>query len=189
MADRKLPTPERLRKLILYDHVTGKLFWLPRCAGDFEESCVPREARAKEFNEKYVGAEALAHKNNEGYLSGFVEMRPLKAHRVAWAIYYGEWPDGAIDHINGERSDNRIANLRCVSVRENCMNMARVKANSSGLMGVGFCKKSRKWRARIFENGRQISLGHFISKEEAFEARLKAERELGYHPNHNRPPS
>src|SRR3546814_1788886 len=76
----------------------------------------------KSFNNKHAGKPALVAPSRAGHLCGHVKGIPLLAHRVAWAIHYGEWPNGQIDHINGDPSDNRIANLRDVSALENARN-------------------------------------------------------------------
>lgn len=117
MASKPLPSPEVLRQLLRYEPDTGKLFWLHRAADLF-----PSKSAAKSWNARFAGAEALATDNGQGYLAGRINGRPLKAHRVVWAISYGEWPIGEIDHINGNPGDNRIANLRAVGRTENTRN-------------------------------------------------------------------
>ena len=90
---------------------------------------------------------AAVSRDKDGYiLVGFM-YKKYRAHRVAWAIHHGSWPDGEIDHINGVRDDNRIENLRCVSRHENKKNTAIPSHNTSGVVGVTWHKPSRKWRA------------------------------------------
>ena len=72
----------------------------------------------------------------------------LMAHRVAWAIYYGVWPTGMIDHINGDGLDNRICNLRDVTHKENARNSRRKATNKSGCSGVMRDKHKKKWVAQ-----------------------------------------
>jgi hypothetical protein len=105
----------------------------------------------------------------------------LLAHRVAWFLFYGEWPD-KIDHINGNGCDNRIKNLRSVTTTENNRNMKLFKTNSSGVTGV--YKVKDRWNAMIWCGNKQINLGVFDTKDEAVAARKGAEKANGYHINH-----
>lgn len=101
------------------------------------------------------------------------------AHRVIWFFAHGVWPSGSLDHINGDRSDNRIANLREVSARGNAENMRRPgRANTSGFLGVSRVKESNRWLATIRANGRSISLGYFGTPEEAHATYVQAKRRL-----------
>jgi len=99
------------------------------------------------------------------------------AHWVAWAISKGSWPTSDIDHINGDRTDNRIENLREVSHSKNIQNQREAQASnkSSGLLGVAL-RKNGKWDARIWVDGRNLYLGCFDVKEEAHQAYLTAKR-------------
>jgi hypothetical protein len=111
--------------------------------------------------------------------NGYTTIRLLgkdhKAHRLVWLFERGCWPEGQIDHINGDRSDNRIANLRDVSGRVNQENRRRASAgNSSGHLGVRF--KANGYEASIKVAGKNIYLGRFKSAEEAGSAYLAAKR-------------
>lgn len=108
------------------------------------------------------------------------------AHRLAWFIHYGEWPKHQIDHINGERGDNRISNLRDVTNRENSKNKRLRSDNTSGHIGVYWHKRANKWMASIKGDERQIHLGLYENKEDAISARVKAANSLGYHKNDGR---
>lgn len=101
-------TPFELRQLVEYDPETGFLTWKPR------------DGNAR-FNSKLAGKPALAQPS-KGYRTGRIKGKNYKAHRAAWAVTHGEWPQGQIDHINGDRSDNRLSNLRAVSQSENGKN-------------------------------------------------------------------
>jgi hypothetical protein len=105
--------------------------------------------------------------------------RFFRAHRIAWALHYGEWPDKQIDHVNGIRVDNRIANLRIATTSQNHANVGPPSNNTSGIKGVSWRKKRRKWRAEIIVKGRYIYLGSFKSQVRAVMARLEAE--VKYH--------
>jgi len=113
-----------------------------------------------------------------GYVRIQFKGRFYRGHRVAWFLYYGVWPSRGLDHINRNRSDNRIENLREVSQRENVLNKSIRKDNTSGYTGVVSFKD--KWRATISDNGKRISLGDFENIEDAAKARLEAEKKLGY---------
>nr|WP_175479900.1 HNH endonuclease signature motif containing protein [Paracoccus homiensis] len=109
----------------------------------------------------------------------------MQAHRVAWAVIHGRWPNGEIDHINGDRSDNRLANLREVTKRENHRNMAIRSDNTSGVTGVYWAREKGKWAAYI-KADKMVALGRYDTFAEAVAARRAAEKVLGYHPNHGR---
>lgn len=102
--------------------------------------------------------------------------RQILAHRLAWFYVYGEWPKNVVDHINGIKDDNRIANLRDVSHKVNCRNLVSPsKNNSSGFLGVHFRDGLKKpWRSGISYDGRFKHLGYFETPEEAHAAYLSA---------------
>jgi hypothetical protein len=91
----------------------------------------------------------------------------ILAHRVAWFLHYGYWPQEFIDHINGNKLDNRICNLRVVSKIQNAHNVGIRKHNTSGYTGVYFRKDRNSWRAKIGIDGKRISLGYYKTAEEA----------------------
>ena len=97
----------------------------------------------------------------------------------------GEWVT-ELDHINGDRLDNRIENLRPVTRQENLKNQKRSIANTSGVTGVYWDRETGKWRALIRIGGKVKTIGRFLSFEEAVMARKEAERKNGYHANHGR---
>lgn len=133
-----------------------------------------------------AGKEAFISRKPNGYIYARLMGRAIYAHRAAWAISYGEWPKGDIDHINGDRADNRIANLRDVSRQENMRNAKRNRANRSGVVGVTWCRAARKWQAQIGISGKCKYLGIFSSRDDAVAARRAAERQYGFHENHGR---
>lgn len=116
-------------------------------------------------------------KHYHGYLTININKKQYFSHRLAWVYFYGSWPDGFIDHINGIKTDNRIVNLRTVSYTGNNQNLRRSKkTNKSGLLGVSWHKKTKKWQASIRINGVCTSLGYFDDPNEAHEMYVHAKR-------------
>ena len=114
--------------------------------------------------------------NDKGYIVIRCFGRLYHAHRLAWLLTHGAWPAGDIDHINGIRTDNRIANLRDVSRSVNQQNLKTARRdNQTGLLGV---KKTRcgTFEARINLNGRYVHLGTFPAAAEAHQAYITAKR-------------
>lgn len=97
---------------------------------------------------------------------------------MAWLWTYGFLPEGEIDHINGDKQDNRVSNLRLASRCENQMNVPITAANTSGIKGVCYNKLAKKWQAYIQANNQRHYLGVFSSKEKAAEAYRIAEENL-----------
>lgn len=170
---------EDLRDLLICDAEGGALTWRER----------PREMFATDksftvWNKRFAGKRALNASNGKGYLRGMVNWRKMFAHRVIWAMHYGAWPVGEIDHINGDKADNRIVNLRDVSHGENTRNAAIRRDNRTGAVGV--FKVGERYAAYIRSGKRRVDLGRHASFDEALSARRVAERKLGFHENHGR---
>jgi hypothetical protein len=108
---------------------------------------------------------------SNGYLCLCVCGVQLYAHRLAWFLTHGDWPTQTIDHINRDKTDNRLQNLRDVSYADNNVNMGPRSHNTSGLEGVSWHAKARKWMAQIRRSGRYYYLGLFESTEDAKDLR------------------
>jgi hypothetical protein len=119
----------------------------------------------------------MGYASRKGYLRFFFGRRQYSVHRFAWFYFYGEWPKGQIDHINGDPADNRISNLRCVTPQENAQNQKKAKStNMTGLLGV--TPSGSGFQARITIGGKAKHLGSFRSAQEAHEAYVSAKRQL-----------
>ena len=151
-------TAEQLRSILHYSPETGIFTWKVRTSNGVK------------------AGDVAGCSSGGGYLRITVLSRLYQAHRLAWLYVYGEWPKGQIDHINRIRTDNRIANLREVSHKQNLQNAGKYSHNTSGHSGVVWNKRASKWLARIAHNQKQIHLGCFNTIEEAIAARKAAEK-------------
>ena len=163
-STEEMTLEEKLKCSLSYDQHTGCIHW----------------------KNLYNGREAFLTRDTNGYLRGRFLKKDLAAHRVAWLLYYGTWPKHQIDHIDGDRANNRIKNLRDVPQSENLKNRGVDRRNTTGVCGVRVYKQTGKYVAYIRLGGVSKHLGYFSTFEEAVEARQKAEKELGFHPNHGR---
>lgn len=125
-------------------------------------------------------------KTPTGHMRVMICSKRLLVHRVAFALMVGRWPQGEIDHIDGDPTNNKWENLRDVSRKENLKNKSRPADNTSGVIGVSWIKSRHKWRARISVDGDYKFLGAFDDFNDAVKARLAAERKFGFHENHGR---
>jgi len=140
----------------------GALFWLPRGNGRFD----------KQFAGQRAGCFS---KTADAVLIGYKGTHIL-LHRAVWIYHNGEIPDGVeIDHINQNRRDNRIENLRLCNRHQNTCNTRRRKDNKSGVKGVCWNPLTNTWRARIVVNKAEIALGSFSDLADA-EAAVRAAR-------------
>ena len=172
MTTKPLPSISELRQRLRYDPVAGKLYW---------REC---DSNSRCWNSRWAGKEAGSRARGDGYSKVNVAFHQMKAHRVAWALYHGSWPDGEIDHINHQRTDNRIKNLRDVTPLENRRNQRMKFNNTSGTTGVVWCKQTSLWKAQICFAGKGLHLGRFVRIKDAIEARKSAEERYGFHANH-----
>ena len=176
-----------LNLLLLYEPETGKLFWKKRdismFAFDPQRHTLKRaysaECACNKWNTRYAGKEALTALNNWGYRHGTINGQSMLAHRVIWKMTTGRFPD-QLDHINGDRTDNRLVNLREATPTLNSSNRGIRIDNKSGVIGVAWNAGRKCWQASIRMNGKQRHLGLFETKEQAKAARKTAELALGF---------
>ena len=136
---------------------------------DYEPSTGILRWKVNRANAK-AGAEAgTLHRDGYRVVRALGKFR--RVHRVIWLMSYGEWPKSSVDHINGDTTDNRIENLRCVTVAQNQWN--RVKPNG----GVFWHKTNKRWTVSLQVNGRLMHFGSFIDKSAAAEVAAKAIKE------------
>ncbi len=158
MKKRIVPI-ERARELLIYDAITGQLFWKVRSPAASRNG-----GRAGTRSGRYIAVKI------DGVL--------YRAHRVIWALIYGKQPEHGIDHINGIPDDNRLENLRDVPQAINVQNTHR-KRKDSGLDYAGVYKYRNKFGSHIHIDGYRKYLGLFENQEEAHQAYLDAKRK--YH--------
>lgn len=178
MKIRVVPSQELLREFLVYDAETGFLYWRQR-----DQKWFPDVRASRIWNTKNAGNRAFKTKT-AGYFSGGILGVNYLAHRVIWKYVHGIDPD-QIDHINGNRTDNRLENLRDVPEVLNHRNQKLRSDNSTGAVGVTR-RPSGRYRAQISLAGAGIYIGDFDTVEEASAARLAVSREHGFHVNHGR---
>ncbi len=153
-------TIERLRECLSYDSNTGVFTWLLSGAG-------------------WVRPGDVAGWESHGYRRIHIDKKYYYAHRIAWFYIHGEWPKEQIDHIDGDRCNNRIVNLRAATNSENAYNKKMTRRNTSGHKGVYFHKAAKKWTAMIRSKSGHIYLGLYKTKELAHAA--YADAAMKYH--------
>ena len=148
-------TQERLKELLHYEADTGVFIW--------------SSARGSSGAGRIAGS-----LRPDGYRQIQVNGKSYQEHRLAWLYAYGEFPSGKkclIDHIDGNKTNNRLDNLRACSDFENQRNTRKRVTNTSGFKGVSWDKKSKKWQAQIYIDGKKRTVGRYSIKEDAHAAR------------------
>ena len=154
-------TQDELLKLLDYNPDTGVFTW-----------------KVSTSNRVNVGDIVMSH-HNKGYIRISINYIRYLAHRLAWLYVYGYIPFDQIDHIDGNKKNNAIANLREATAKENKQNIRKPQANNaSGFLGVYFDTHRGKFMAAIRINCNSKNLGRFNTAEEAYAAYIKAKREI-----------
>ena len=136
--------------------------------------------RKKTISSKAQIGHVAGGKNLNGYIVISIKCKIYCAHRLIWLWHYGYVPENDIDHINRDRSDNRIENLREVSRSCNTRNTGNYITNKSGVKGVHWYKPQGKWAAQIGLNGKIVNIGYYTDFLDAVCARLAAEQAIGW---------
>lgn len=155
-------TQAHVKELLHYDPDTGVFTWIKKLTP---------------LSRILIGSIAGSI-NGNGYRHICIQGKTYKAHRLAWLYVFGKFPNNLLDHINRNRSDNRLRNLREVGYSENNQNHEISKRNTSGITGVYWYKPSQKWCAKISSNNKLKHIGYFATIEEAIAARKAAEKEI-----------
>lgn len=175
-----------LHEALIYDFQSGALIWKKRPISHFSDTKNRTAQRTQRvFNSTFAGKRA-GSLTPEGYRVVTVCGVALLEHRVVFAMVNNRWPEQEIDHINGEKADNRVQNLREVDRQGNALNLRVRKDSRSGVVGVGWYPPTGKWRARITIAGKTKAIGHYETFEDACAARARAQHDLGFHANHGR---
>lgn len=169
ISGEKMITQAELKRVLKYDPETGNFTWI-----------------RKTSNRIKVGdtAGTLALLCRKKYYSICIFGKKYLSHRLAWFYVYNKFPSEELDHINGDGLDNKISNLRPVNRLENCKNARKSKSNRSGIVGVCWANREKKWRATIGVNYSNVYLGLFNNLFDAICARKSAEKQHGFHSNH-----
>ena len=169
-------------RVLKYEAETGCLYWRERPAEMFS---TPEAAHL--WNSRYAGEMAFTHVDKDGYKVGTLFGKSYKAHRLIWLMETGAWPKWRIDHLDGNRANNRIPNLRDVRWGVNCRNRSMGSKNTSGVVGVRWDPQSSKWQAYIKVERKLVQLGKFTEKNAAIEARQTAVRRFDFTERHGMP--
>ena len=158
-------TAARLRETLHYDPLTG---------------IFTRKVRTAQRHQVGDRADFVVTGNSlKGYHRVTIDSVRYLAHRLAWFYVYGTWPVNDIDHLDTNRGNNRIANLRDVTNQINRENIRAPKAsNKCGFLGVVYHPEAKKWRARIQTNGKGKHIGLYETPEEAHDAYVIAKRKV-----------
>lgn len=163
------PTQKNIKFLCHYDAETG----------------VFKRIRKITWTGGIVESESILKKvTNFGYYQMHIFGRPYAVHRLIFLYMKGRFPKHDVDHINGDRTDNRWSNLREVTRRENMMNVGVRSNSTTGVTGVSKRKDTGKYVAYVDVMGQRIRLGNFETFDEAVAARKSASNKYQFHPNH-----
>lgn len=185
MAKTQLLTPEELGKFIRLDPISGDMFWKERTREYTLEKLGIRAANSvPQFNSDISGSPVNLNITSWGYYSFSLRGRQYSAHRAVYALHHGAWPKYQIDHVNGDRKDNRPENLRDVTRTENAQNQKKRTDNKSGYTGVRFEPVRNAWVAEIRVEGRYILLGRHKTRDIAYQIRKAASLAYGFSAEH-----
>ncbi|EFH4704480.1 hypothetical protein F9558_24990, partial [Escherichia coli] len=142
MRIKKLIDHDELLSTLSYDSETGIFKWL-------------------KTNSVVRVKGSIAGGVSGGYICISINNVLYYAHRLAWFYVYKKWPPKFIDHVNGNRLDNRISNLRLATEEQNARNIVGNRLNTSGAIGVSWYKPTGRWKSYVGYKNKTISLGYF----------------------------
>lgn len=183
MKFRELPPVERLTLLLEADFENGTLRWKMRGPETFEAVGTRSPDWASAHWNSKNGGKIAGSQREHGYHMTMVDGVHFMSHRLIWKMAYGTDPV-EIDHIDHDRVNNRLENLREVTHLVNSRNLSLYKSNKSGVPGVSYHNRDGVWQARIGIQMQEVQLGNFKTKDEAIAARMAAQIVLDFHPNH-----
>ena len=157
-----------IKKMVTYDPETGSFYY-----------GVLGKSSKYGWQKQYAGRKMATSSKNGDYCRTNFCGYSVKSHRLAWLLMTGKWPKGMVDHINGDRSDNRWENLRDANYSQNAINRRKLNSNNtSGARQVSWNKEAKKWRAYVRANGRITHVGYFDLFSDAVEAQARKEVEI-----------
>lgn len=159
MSKYDLITHDYLLSILDYNKLTGVFTW-------------------KVNKHRAYAGDVAGCENNSGYIKIGINNHEYRAHRLAWFYVHGKWPTSDIDHIDMNKSNNAISNLRLASKTENRQHVGIRKHNKCGFKGVWFDEKRKHFRVEIKNNKKRIYLGSFATPEEAHAAYCEAAKKL-----------
>jgi len=163
MKYKPLPPLKQLKEFLDYNPDTGIFTWIKKLHRRMQDRLVGQEAGVTNSWNYYIQIRFKGHQ--------------YRAHRLAYYMHHGIDPlEKLVDHIDGDKSNNKINNLRLATFSQNGTNRVNLPSNNtSGVIGVSWDKKPKKWKALIMINGKNKHLGYFINKEDAIKARKEGE--------------
>jgi hypothetical protein len=149
---KKMLSQDKLKSLLQYDKDTGYFYW-------------------KQNRQKVKIGNVAGHNAKNGYCYIMIDGKSYRSHRLVWLYVYGNFPKHQIDHINRNKLDNRLENLREASKEINARNKGLRKTNKSGVTGVYWSKTCGKWIAKISALEKSYTIGRYDNFYDAVKAR------------------
>jgi hypothetical protein len=159
MSEVKPITRQEAEKVLSYSPQTGVFTWVCR------------------VGTRRAAGDVAGYLHSTGCITIGLNKKHIKAHRLAWLFVYDEWPAGDIDHINGNRTDNRIENLRIATKTQNAQNQRRGTRNKHGLLGIKQTPCGN-WTSSIRVDGVLHHIGTFHTAQEAHTAYVKTKQRV-----------
>lgn len=167
-------THKDLLELLSYDPSSGKFTWLYRPIETFADS-----NHGKIWNSRFAGKLVPGSINTKGYLQFAIHGKRMLYHRIVWFYVHGNWPKNQIDHIDGDKVNNKIGNLREATNSQNQQNLRmHKKYGINTLLGASYHKRDKTFHARITINGKLFYLGRFATELDAHNRYVEEKRKI-----------